>query len=141
MRTVVNLVSVFQAGTAIAAAMVVMGVIVDEGGLSFRARTLVNASICSMLVASAAIALHRVKARFTPRYADREPLRLSSFGLSERERTSVLGIIAGKSMKELAIEQGVAPTTVRCALRVAYKKLHVSGYAELYALGTKYYVE
>jgi DNA-binding CsgD family transcriptional regulator len=70
-----------------------------------------------------------------------ETLSLASFGLSPREREFALERIGGRSVKEIGSDHGVAASTVRNALSSAYRKLGITGSAELAALGATYKVE
>lgn len=80
--------------------------------------------------------------RFLSALAPKKPvLRLSSHGLSARERQVVKARILGKTVKELAVENGLAVSTVRNALASACRKLGIRGREDLLALGERYRIE
>ncbi len=70
-----------------------------------------------------------------------ERLSLESFGLTRKEKEYVLEYLAGKQIKEIACDGRVTASTVHTALSLAYKKLRISGGAELRVLGAYYRVE
>jgi DNA-binding CsgD family transcriptional regulator len=68
-------------------------------------------------------------------------LKLSDFHLTNREKIIVKMRIAGKSAKEIARENDVAPSTVRNVLSLSYHKLGINGGEDLMAMGERYTVE
>jgi DNA-binding CsgD family transcriptional regulator len=64
-----------------------------------------------------------------------ERLNLARFHLTARELEFMRAFLDGKPMKEIAMDHGVSPSTVRNAFSSIYEKLGISGSAELYALG------
>ncbi len=55
------------------------------------------------------------------------------YHLTEKERRVVYGIVEGKTYKEIAEELGNAPETIKHHAKNIYRKLHVSGKAEVVA--------
>lgn len=65
-------------------------------------------------------------------------LSLAERGLSQAEARSVLAIIAGSTVKEIAAEGGFADSTVRNNLARAYRKLGVSDMVGLMGLAARF---
>ena len=84
------------------------------------------------------LAQGRVLAAFAPK---KRVLRLSDYKLTPRESRVVRLRLAGKSAKEIAIEDEIALSTVRNALSLAYRKLGIEGCDALMAIGERYTVE
>jgi DNA-binding NarL/FixJ family response regulator len=103
-----------------------------------------NLACLALVAASVAGAISRLRADSDRRrraIAGLKTLSLLDRGLTCREREIVLDFLAGKSMKAISIERRISNSTVRNTLSSVYKKLSVSGSAELYALGARYRVE
>jgi DNA-binding NarL/FixJ family response regulator len=71
----------------------------------------------------------------------KETLKLADFGLSNRECEFVLAYLSGKSMKQIASDNGVRSSTVRNTFSNAYAKLGIIDSHELRALGERFNVE
>jgi DNA-binding CsgD family transcriptional regulator len=96
----------------------------------------VSAAIFSILVIG--LAKGRVLSAFMPR----KPLvRLASYNLTKRECQVIKARILGKTVKELALENGLAVSTVRNALAKGCHKLGIEGRETLMALGENFRVE
>jgi DNA-binding CsgD family transcriptional regulator len=84
--------------------------------------------VIAALVLSSALVPRRMRYR--------ERLNLARFHLTARELEFMRTFLDGKPMKEIAMDHGVSPSTVRNAFSSIYGKLGISGSAELYAFGT-----
>ncbi|MEI6873940.1 MAG: helix-turn-helix transcriptional regulator [Spirochaetota bacterium] len=71
---------------------------------------------------------------------EQERLSLSARGLTEAEIRCILAVLSGKSIKEIASDFGIQPSTVRNTLSHAYPKLEVKTLVELFALGGRYHI-
>jgi DNA-binding CsgD family transcriptional regulator len=132
MKKNMSTVAVFRAIAAFAASGAIVCLIAQEDSDAFEPATIPCAIAAILSLASA----------FTrPRPAHGEKLSLESFGLTRKEKAYVLEYLAGKQIKEIAIDNGVSASTVRTALSLAYRKLKLSGSAELFALGAYYRIE
>lgn len=69
---------------------------------------------------------------------EKERLSLSARGLTESEIRCILAVLSGKSIKEIASDFGIQPSTVRNTLAHAYPKLEVDTLVGLFALGGRY---
>jgi len=97
---------------------------------------LISAAVYSILVYGLA------KGRFLSALAPKKPvLKLSRYGLNRREEQVVRGRILGKTVKELASENGVAVSTIRNAISSACRKLGIEGREALAAMGERFRVE
>jgi Response regulator containing a CheY-like receiver domain and an HTH DNA-binding domain len=80
-----------------------------------------------------------------PRAAPRPPLGaaidLEHAGLSPREREFVHLLLGGLSMKEIAYERNLSPSTVRYIFSEVYRQLGVADQKELFLLGAYYKLE
>lgn len=85
-----------------------------------------------------AMAERKILTALAPR---REVLSLAAYKLSRRERQFVLGLLAGKTTKEIGFEYQLSDSTVRCTLSHAYRKLGVRDSTELAAMGERYSFE
>ncbi|HUW40823.1 MAG TPA: helix-turn-helix transcriptional regulator [Rectinemataceae bacterium] len=85
-----------------------------------------------------ALARRKILTAFAPK---REVLSLQAFSLTRRERQFVLGLLAGKSTKQIGFEYRLSDSTVRCTLAHAYRKLGVRNSSELAAMGERYSFE
>jgi DNA-binding CsgD family transcriptional regulator len=65
---------------------------------------------------------------------------LIKHGLTPREAQFTRLVLAGKTMKEIAIDCGVTSSTVRNAMSSVYGKLGISGERELVEIGATYTV-
>jgi DNA-binding CsgD family transcriptional regulator len=65
-------------------------------------------------------------------------LSLEAKGLADAEQHYVRALISGKTVKETSFEFGVSESTVRNTLSRAYKKLGVTGKADMATLAEKY---
>jgi len=84
------------------------------------------------------LAKGRILAAFAPR---KRLLRLTDYKLTPRQCLVVKLRLAGKSAKEIAIENDIALSTVRNVLSLAYQKLGIDGCESLMAMGERYTVE
>jgi DNA-binding CsgD family transcriptional regulator len=88
------------------------------------------------------VVLGMARGRFLSAFAPKKRvLRLADFKLTSRESLIVKMRIAGKSVKEIALENHVADSTVRNALAFSYRKLGIEGGDALMAIGERYTVE
>lgn len=141
MRKAALTLSVLTVLIPMAASLVIAYLLLDgEAGL-FDAKTLVCATVATLSFFSAVIRPKLVVGPSAFLARDGDTLKLASFGLTEREQELVLAHLRGKSMKELALDRGLALSTVRTAMSSAYRKLGIFGKAGLAALGAKYKVE
>jgi DNA-binding CsgD family transcriptional regulator len=142
MKTNMSKVPVFRAIAGIAASTAIVCLLVEDGSDAFGPETIACALVALLSLAGAFVPASSARGLFTgPHPSGGEVLSLESFGLTRKEKTYVLESLAGKQIKEIASDQGVASSTVRTALSLAYKKLKVSGRAELLALNAYYRIE
>ena len=135
-------VPVFRAVAGIAASTAIVCLLVEDGSGAFGPETIAYALAALLSLAGAFVPTRATRGPFAgPRPSRGETLSLESFGLTRKEKTYVLEFLAGKQIKEIASDQGVTSSTVRTALSLAYKKLKVSGSAELLALSAYYRIE
>jgi DNA-binding CsgD family transcriptional regulator len=141
MRNAAYAISASSGFIRVAASLAIAYLLIDGRAGLFDAKTLACATVATVSFFSAVL---RPKSGVGPNafLARRgDTLKLASFGLTERERELVLAHLRGKSMKELAIDRGLALSTVRTAMSSAYRKLGIFGKAGLAALGAKYKIE
>ena len=101
-----------------------------------------KALLCGAIACVAFISTIRQVCLFHRIRDDREAtIRLENFGLTPRERETVLEFMAGKSMKEIAIDRGLPYSTVRNDFSAVYRKLGIRGSAQLISLGIRYKIE
>jgi DNA-binding CsgD family transcriptional regulator len=100
------------------------------------APALVSAAVFASLVFG--LAGGRLLSAFAPA---KPILSLADYRLGRRERQVVKARIQGKTVKEIAAENGLAVSTVRNALSTACRKLGIEGREALAALGERYRVE
>jgi DNA-binding CsgD family transcriptional regulator len=96
----------------------------------------VSASLFAILVAC--LAKGRVLSAFAPK---KPVLKLASYHLNRRECQVIKARLLGKTVKELALENGLAVSTVRNALATGCHKLGIEGRESLMALGESFRVE
>jgi DNA-binding CsgD family transcriptional regulator len=96
----------------------------------------ISASIYTFLVFGLA------RSRFLSALAPKKPMfRLADYKLSKRESQVVKARLQGKTVKELAIENGLAVSTVRNTIANACHKLDIEGLEALITLGERFRVE
>jgi DNA-binding CsgD family transcriptional regulator len=110
-------------------------ILASDAGLRAIAPALIGASVFVIFVFG--LARGRVLSAFAPK---KRVLRLADYKLSPRESLVVKLRLSGKSAKEIAIENGIALSTVRNALSLAYRKLGIEGCEALMAIGERYTV-
>ena len=129
------------AATGAIAALGIGFLLLAEGERIFEPKLLVCMFCAASCIASRVFMARGSRRSVAWRAKGRSTLRLSDFGLSEREREFALDLLGGMPSKEIAAFRGVSDSTVRNTLASAYVKLDVDGQAELYALGARYHVE
>jgi DNA-binding CsgD family transcriptional regulator len=133
--------SVILAATGAIAALGIGFLLIAEGERIFAPKLLV-CMFCAASCTASRVFMARGRRRAAAwRAKGRSTLRLSDFGLTEREKEFALDLLDGMPSKEIAAFRGVSDSTVRNTLASAYTKLDIDGQAELYALGEKYHVE
>jgi DNA-binding CsgD family transcriptional regulator len=142
MKTNMSTVPVFRAVAGIAASTAIVCLLVEAGSDAFGPETIACALAALLSLAGAFAPAPSARGPFAgPRPSGAERLSLESFGLTRKEKAYVLEFLAGKQIKEIASDLGVSSSTVRTALSLAYKKLKLSGGAELLALSAYYRIE
>lgn len=142
MKTNMSTVPVFRAVAGIAASTAIVCLLVEDGSDAFGPETIACAFAALLSLAGAFVPAPSARGPFAgPRPSGGEVLSLESFGLTRKEQEYALEYLGGKHMKEIALEQGVSSSTVRNTLCSVYKKLRISGSAELLALGACYKIE
>jgi DNA-binding CsgD family transcriptional regulator len=122
----------FRSFAGIAASIAIVSLLFDEGTARPEYLTLAYAIVAGASPFGA----------FLPSRPERgEVFRLERFRLTSREAEFVHEFIAGKTMKEIAIDHSLSFSTVRNTFSSVYEKLGVSGGNELYALGALYKIE
>lgn len=142
MKKNMSKVRVFRAFAGIAAGAVIVCLLVEGRFDFFEPRSVAYAFAVALSLMGAFVPASLVRGpqmRALP--TSGESLSLESFGLTPKERIYVLEFLGGKQIKEIASDHGVAASTVRNALSLAYKKLGISSKAELLALGAYYRIE
>lgn len=114
----------------IAIALVGLAVVAAEGELT-------DAGAVLEAIGSAFLAVGATKGRCRGR---REVFDLEKRGLTAREAEFTRLLLAGKTMKEIALDSGVTSSTVRNAMSSVYAKLGISGLGELHEIGATYTV-
>jgi DNA-binding CsgD family transcriptional regulator len=121
----------------------VTGVVLLVSPIAFSGKpptSLVAAIICASIYTVLVFGL--AKGRFLSSLSPKKRvLRLTDFKLTQREMKLVKARLAGRSVKELACDNGIAASTVGNALWSAYHKLGLEGMDELLVLGERYHLE
>ena len=104
--------------------------------------TLMNTAVSAVSALRRRKRRHRLPARATSPTPPKVQLIAEYLGydltaLSERERRFAKEYLGGKCMKEIAIDSGLAPSTVRNAFCSIYAKLGVSGSQDFFASGLR----
>lgn len=135
-------VPVFRAIAGIMATAAIVCLLVEEGPDAFGPTTFAYSFAALLSLVGAFVPTPPASGLLAGALPSRgETLSLESFRLTPKERTYALEYLAGKRIKEIASDHGVASSTVRNALSLAYKKLGISDSAELLALGAYYRIE
>lgn len=139
MKAHMKRVPVFRVISGIAAIAAIAYLLVEEDFDAFKLTTIAKALAPILLLVRVLVPTRSAGGPFAgPRG---EKLSLESLDITRKEREYALDYIAGKQIKEIAIDHGVSASTVRTALSLVYKKLGISSGAELKVLGAYYHVE
>jgi DNA-binding CsgD family transcriptional regulator len=122
--------------SAVGAALLLLPIALSGKPLLAQAPALISAGMYATIVYG--LARGKVLSALGPKKAI---LRLKEYKLTKRETQLVKQRLLGKSAKVIAYECGLASSTVRTALSLAYRKLGLACGDELRALAERYRVE